>query len=688
MAQELFAQLEQKHGLPTGLLDAVWAKESARGTKMVSPAGARGHFQFMPATAQEYGLTNPDDLTQSATAAAKMYGNLLKQYGGDLSKALAAYNWGSGNLDRKGMAQAPAETRDYIATITSKVQPKGPTMAGRDFSAELFGDAPKAPAQAAGRDFSAELFADEQPKRNALVQQGANLLGGAVRGAGSIGATILAPYDYAMDAIYGDRGKTLTSLVTGVEKPSRNQERRAAIDAGLTSLIGSDPESLAYQGGKLGAEIAGTAGVGGMLGKGVQALGATRYASGMEPIVQGLATALKTGGFRAGELAGTGAGAAARVIGGAATGGVSAGLVDPSTAGAGAVIGGALPGGAQLAGKVGNAIRGAVTGGGAAPEVAALAQRARELGIQVPADRLVDSKPLNALSASLNYVPFSGRAGTEKRMVEQLDTALSRTFGQNSSNVTQSLRRASDDLGRQFDQVLSRNAVKIDQQFMQDLAEHATRASKELGSDGEKVILSQIDELISKGQNGAIDGQAAYNIKRTLDRVGRQNTPVAYYASDLKKSLMEALNRSLGPEEAAAFANTRKQYGNMLALEKLAQNGAEGGVSVGRLANMKNIGNKDLQELADIAAQFVRPREGSHGAMQRISLGTLGAVASPFAPVAVGAGVAGGRLANMALNSNSLRDIVMRQAPTAIDAADVTAITRLLGLSAPLIPAQ
>lgn len=53
---QLFASLEQRHGLPAGLLDAVWATESSRGKHMLSPAGAQGHFQFMPATAKRYGL--------------------------------------------------------------------------------------------------------------------------------------------------------------------------------------------------------------------------------------------------------------------------------------------------------------------------------------------------------------------------------------------------------------------------------------------------------------------------------------------------------------------------------------------------------------------------------------------------------------------------------------------------------
>lgn len=119
--ESLFMVLEQEYGLPMGLLDKMWSKESGRGKYMLSPAGARGHFQFMPPTAKQYGIAGKeDDLTASAEAAAKMMRDLLNKYGGDKQLALAAYNWGQGNLDRKGIANAPWETRDYVQSISGQ----------------------------------------------------------------------------------------------------------------------------------------------------------------------------------------------------------------------------------------------------------------------------------------------------------------------------------------------------------------------------------------------------------------------------------------------------------------------------------------------------------------------------------------------------------------------------------------
>ncbi len=505
--------------------------------------------------------------------------------------------------------------------------------------------APQKPLDIANDPISkgARNFAGQGSDALGGLSQGVlNILGGAVRGAGSIGATLARPF----------------------ESGKENDERRARIDQNMQS-VGAQPDSWLYKGGKLGGEIAGTAGAGSVLANGVRAAGATRALSGLEPIVNGVARGLETGGFRVGELAGTGAGTIARLGTGAAVGGASAGMVSPEDVGTGATIGGILPGATQLAGKAGSALRSSLSGGGMTPEVTALAKRAQELGINIPADRLVNSRPLNAAAASLNYLPFSGRAATEDAMGSQLNRALSKTFGQDSSNVTLALRKAETALGSKFDDVLKNNTVRVDPQFMQDLAESANRASRELGTDGASIIGKQVDDILAKAGNGQIDGQAAYNIKRTLDRIGQRNSPEAFYANDLKKALMGALNRSIGPEKASAFAQTRQQYGSMLDLQRLAKNGAEGEVSVARLANMRNINNPQMQELADIASQFVKPREGAHGAAQR-AYGAGGLLSGGWfaggpvgAAVAAAGGVAAGRAGNGLLNSQMAKNYLM-----------------------------
>jgi hypothetical protein len=119
-----FGELEKKNGLPPGMLDKIWKIESNRGQgNMVSPAGATGHFQFMPDTAKQYGLSRADtfDIGKSSEAAAKMFADLLRKYKGNVDMALAAYNWGSGNIQKYGMNHLPQETAGYLNKYHSMV---------------------------------------------------------------------------------------------------------------------------------------------------------------------------------------------------------------------------------------------------------------------------------------------------------------------------------------------------------------------------------------------------------------------------------------------------------------------------------------------------------------------------------------------------------------------------------------
>lgn len=129
--QPKLSQLEAKYNLPTGLLRSVAITESGGNQFAVSRAGAMGLFQFMPQTAKEFGLRGNDafDPAKSADAAARKLGGLLRFFHGDLAKALAAYNWGEGNVQRKGLAAAPEETRNYIPRVLANLPHPGAAMA-------------------------------------------------------------------------------------------------------------------------------------------------------------------------------------------------------------------------------------------------------------------------------------------------------------------------------------------------------------------------------------------------------------------------------------------------------------------------------------------------------------------------------------------------------------------------------
>lgn len=120
-----FGALEGKYGLPAGLLSSVAGTESGGDPFAVSPKGAKGPFQFMDGTARDLGLKGMDvyDPHKSADAAARYLRYLLDATGGDLEKTLASYNWGLGNVQKKGMDNLPSETRNYVPKVMAGMRP-------------------------------------------------------------------------------------------------------------------------------------------------------------------------------------------------------------------------------------------------------------------------------------------------------------------------------------------------------------------------------------------------------------------------------------------------------------------------------------------------------------------------------------------------------------------------------------
>lgn len=123
------ASLESAKKLPAGLLGATAQVESSWNPKAVSPVGAQGLMQLMPATAKGLGVSDPFDPEQSLKGGADLYEYLLNRYNGDIKKAVAAYNWNPNALDRDIKQHgedwekyAPTETQNQIRKVLSLMQ--------------------------------------------------------------------------------------------------------------------------------------------------------------------------------------------------------------------------------------------------------------------------------------------------------------------------------------------------------------------------------------------------------------------------------------------------------------------------------------------------------------------------------------------------------------------------------------
>jgi soluble lytic murein transglycosylase-like protein len=98
--------------------------ESAFQPRAVSPKGARGLTQLMPGTARELGVQDAFDPQQNLDGGARYLRQLLTRYGGDVKRALAAYNAGPGAVDRHRGVPPYRETRQYVRRVLEKYNDK------------------------------------------------------------------------------------------------------------------------------------------------------------------------------------------------------------------------------------------------------------------------------------------------------------------------------------------------------------------------------------------------------------------------------------------------------------------------------------------------------------------------------------------------------------------------------------
>jgi hypothetical protein len=114
--EPIIEEASRTYGVDAGLIRAVIRAESNFRNESTSPKGAMGLMQIMPGTAKDLGIRDAYDPQQNIMGGTRYLKSLLDRYNGDVPTALAAYNWGMGNVERRP-EKMPRETRVYISRI-------------------------------------------------------------------------------------------------------------------------------------------------------------------------------------------------------------------------------------------------------------------------------------------------------------------------------------------------------------------------------------------------------------------------------------------------------------------------------------------------------------------------------------------------------------------------------------------
>ena len=119
---EAVDRISASHSLPPQLVHSVIKVESNYNPSAVSPKGAQGMMQLMPATARRFGVANVFDPIENIEGGARYLKYLLDLYGGDYRLALAAYNAGEGAVEKYGSVPPYPETQNYLIQVNRQIQ--------------------------------------------------------------------------------------------------------------------------------------------------------------------------------------------------------------------------------------------------------------------------------------------------------------------------------------------------------------------------------------------------------------------------------------------------------------------------------------------------------------------------------------------------------------------------------------
>jgi hypothetical protein len=642
---EFAAQEAQRNGVDPNLVLRVMQTESGGNPSAVSPKGAIGPMQLMPATAKDLGV-NPNDPLDNIRGGVRYLAQQLKSFGTP-ELALAAYNAGPGAVRKFGGVPPYPETQRYVGQITQG-NPGTQQYAGNPApdDSDIFGTpSGSATQRASGRQVNddSDIFADvasKTPTANAPQKP-------------------VQPQQASQPLTLTDR------VLKGMRDP---------IDAGAQLLTNVLPGSIVQAGNQLNNWLADKTGLVGKLPTGgvdqqvreaEQQYQAARKASGSDGIdwARMAGNILSPANMAAASKIPQAATLAGK-IGVGALSGAGFGAMTPVSSGdfgdeklkqviSGAVVGGAVPAiGAGLSSLISPAAS-------RNPNLAAL----RAEGVEPTIGQSLGGSA-NRIEEKLQSVPIFGDAITaaRRRSVEQFNNAaINRAASQVGAQVDDigqaGVKQAGDAISQYYDQALSQvKGVPLnDPRFLNDLTQLSSMSKSMTPDMANKFEKTLDDVLLSRmSPQGVLTGQTYKTIDSDLGtlaaRYGRSSQASEQELGDALSQLKNLLNQQMrrtNPEAASMLQQADAGWANLVRVEaaaKAAKN-SEGiftpaQLNMGVQSADNSVRNRAvargtalLQDLANAGQQVLGNKYPDSGTAGRLLLGGAGLGAGFYNPM-------------------------------------------------------
>ena len=665
MSDNLFASLEDQYNLPQGLLSSIKGAEKSR-TSDISPRGASGTFQFMPATAKAYNVDTTDDMS-SATGAAQYLGDLIKQYDGSISAAVAHYNGGTkaGKAVLSGNLPPAKETKDYLNKVHSSLlinpndikwdnaEPTSDNAQADTNQPNIYPTNIKwdetptavAPVTSDVANFQKQVSQRAMESKPWMEKFNAGLGKSALDFGQGVKQVLDIPAQYAEEKITG--GNTVAKSAEQTQQEINQEKINSAplmnTGAGMTGNIAGNVLQYAT-GGKL---------INPNTYKGAAILGSVM--GGLRPTADDeshIFNALAEGTLNVAGM----------------------GIVDS-------------------VGRIAQPVKNVLNNIGQKA-----VQTLKDAGVPLDAAQATGSTLLQKLKTGLsdNFLTAGRQSEFSDLQKIAYNNAIGKTMGEDITHITPDvIQNAKQRLGQNYDGIVSRNNIQLDSTLQNHLSNISNEAEHILVPEDYNIVQKQIDTIINKANKngGALDGAQYQSIKTILDKLSNSSkTEIGGYARDLKESLLDGLTRSAeatgNTADVALLRETNKQYGNMKKIENIADF-TSGNVSPSKLYNsLKTKGNRysfyqDDPQLADLArsgAAILPEKTGNSGTTSRIvsllapGLATGGAVAAYNAVTGKGdwtntaEGIVGGialpKILQSAINNPGFRQYLQEGIPS------------------------